>query len=175
MTLQGAHTSTSIEYRAWALRSGRKRLSIPGWTASTPCQPEATTKDCPATFRLPIWLWNWNLLGDLGGRKVRIGSTGFKLYPPLFGLGWNITEVTFTDHLFPHFPSPISCNWADKNKIAIWRGGTRTGLVGSHPTVSEAEGHPVPNPLPVFNENLPPAPIETSCSPRSRIECVLSL
>lgn len=110
MTLQGAHISISREYRAKALRSGRKQLSIPGWGGSTPSvslkQPQKTAHQSfvfPYDYGIEI---SWGIYE----RKIRIGSTGLKLYPPIFGLGWNIAEVTFTDHLFLCFPSPISCN-----------------------------------------------------------------
>ena len=54
--------------------------------------------------------------GDLQGRKVRIGNKGLDLYLCLLHLGWNITDVTFTDLILPpQFPvienSPSKKNW----------------------------------------------------------------
>lgn len=54
--------------------------------------------------------------GDLRGRTVRIGNKGLNLYPPLLHLGWNITDVTFTDLILtPQFP--VIENTPSKKKL----------------------------------------------------------
>lgn len=87
-------------------------------------------------------------------QEVRIGNKASRSTPPLH-LGWNVTDMTLTDHLFPCSPSPTSYNWEDQKETREERQGRAESAVT--PPVSEAEYYPIPT-LPTFNKNLPPRP-----------------
>lgn len=133
------------------------------------------------TVRLPGNLLEWSELGEW---KMRWKQESYMREPrpqaltlPFSVLDGTIIDQTFTDHLFPPSPSPITSNWEIKKKSLS--GEERQGPASWAVTPPAWEAKDRPNPsFPRIIKTLFPDPIRRLilwCQPPSLLKFIASL